>query len=284
MEQDDRPLDAPRDLAELTALIRRVVSARVSNRDAVDDIVQETVARLLAMKDRLDGRAVGPYAVVTARNLVASQWRGPTRQAPRAPAVRPTRGGRPDESSSGARRRTPCGRARAPDPRERDVLVAHEVEGQDTRSLGRRHRLHPGCGAAQLARSRAKLRVEYLIELDREPPTPQCRPVLVALSAATAAGQAELDAGYHLLDCDYCAALSQPLFDRRSPPGRTRCAWRWRPTRHRHRPPARARHRLQAGFSATEATMIATAISEIARNIVRFARRGDVTGDAGRRR
>jgi serine/threonine-protein kinase RsbT len=34
---------------------------------------------------------------------------------------------------------------------------------------------------------------------------------------------------------------------------------------------------MQAGFSATEATMIATAISEIARNIVRFARRGDVT-------
>ncbi len=34
---------------------------------------------------------------------------------------------------------------------------------------------------------------------------------------------------------------------------------------------------MTAGFSATEATVIATAISEIARNIVRFARRGEVT-------
>ena len=33
---------------------------------------------------------------------------------------------------------------------------------------------------------------------------------------------------------------------------------------------------MEAGFSATESTVIATAISEIARNIVRFARRGNV--------
>ncbi|MDQ3542930.1 MAG: anti-sigma regulatory factor [Actinomycetota bacterium] len=34
---------------------------------------------------------------------------------------------------------------------------------------------------------------------------------------------------------------------------------------------------VEAGFSATEATVIATAISEIARNIVRFARAGEIT-------
>ena len=34
---------------------------------------------------------------------------------------------------------------------------------------------------------------------------------------------------------------------------------------------------MQAGFSETEATVIATAISEIARNIVRFARGGEVS-------
>jgi serine/threonine-protein kinase RsbT len=34
---------------------------------------------------------------------------------------------------------------------------------------------------------------------------------------------------------------------------------------------------LQAGFSATEATVIATAVSEIARNIVRFAGQGEVS-------
>ena len=35
--------------------------------------------------------------------------------------------------------------------------------------------------------------------------------------------------------------------------------------------------RCEVGFSETEATVIATAISEIARNIVRFARGGEVT-------
>jgi serine/threonine-protein kinase RsbT len=42
----------------------------------------------------------------------------------------------------------------------------------------------------------------------------------------------------------------------------------------------------QAGFSATELTIIATAISEIARNIVMFANRGEIlvslVGDDGR--
>jgi serine/threonine-protein kinase RsbT len=86
-----------------------------------------------------------------------------------------------------------------------------------------------------------------------------------------------LGAGYHLLDCDFCAELSQPLLDRR-----TRA-------REETSVPVRvdadivvARQRAHevavgVGFSSTEATVIATAVSEIARNIVRFARRGEVT-------
>ena len=38
-------------------------------------IVQETLARLLAARERLDQGAAGPYAIVTARNLVSSRWR-----------------------------------------------------------------------------------------------------------------------------------------------------------------------------------------------------------------
>ncbi len=48
------------------------------------------------------------------------------------------------------------------------------------------------------------------------PPTRQCRPALLALSSGDRRRQAEVDAGYHLLDCDFCAGLSEPLFDRRS--------------------------------------------------------------------
>ena len=280
MEPDDDRLDAPRDLAALTALIRRVVSARVSSREAVDDIVQETMARLLATSSRLDGRAVGPYAVVTARNLVASQWRKADTGRRHEHRLFDPRGADAPDEVLVEREEADAVRAALErlTPRERDVLVAHEVEGQDTRSLADRLGSTPGAVAAQLARSRARLRVEYLIELDRDPPTPQCRPVLVSLSGGDRRRQAELDAGYHLLDCDYCAAVSQPLFDRRVAAGsdEVRVPVAADPdivtARQRGRDIA-----LQAGFSAAEATMIATAISEIARNIVRFARRGDVT-------
>ncbi len=55
--------------------VRRFASARLSDRHAVDDIVQEALARLLAARDRLDGSSLLPYAIVTARNLVTELGR-----------------------------------------------------------------------------------------------------------------------------------------------------------------------------------------------------------------
>ena len=75
IERDDAADAFNSELVELMALIRRVVAACVGDRDAVDEIVQETVTRLLAARGRLAGRALGPYAIVTARNLVAARWR-----------------------------------------------------------------------------------------------------------------------------------------------------------------------------------------------------------------
>ena len=75
------------------------------------------------------------------------------------------------------------GAAAAP-RRERDLLVAHEVAGTDTATLAAGRGSTPGAIAAQLNRTRAKLRVEYLLaETGTEPPTDRCRPVLFALSA-----------------------------------------------------------------------------------------------------
>ena len=65
--------DVVDEIVELTDLLRRVVASRVRDRDIADDIVQEALTRLLAARDRLDVRAVGPYAVVTARNLITSR-------------------------------------------------------------------------------------------------------------------------------------------------------------------------------------------------------------------
>ena len=89
--------------------------------------------------------------------------------------------------------------------------------------------------------------------------------------------QRELDAPRHLLECELCARLSEPLLGRG-------------PVREDevHVPisgdpdivAARQAARelaVRAGFTGTDLTMLATAVSEVARNIVRFAieRRGE---------
>jgi serine/threonine-protein kinase RsbT len=122
------------------------------------------------------------------------------------------------------------------------------------------------------------LRVEYLLAMDRvEPPTDRCRAVLLALSAGDRRRQRELDAGRHLLECDLCARFSEPLTERRRDSlEETRIPIR----RDADVVLARQRGRevaARVGFSATDLTLVATAISEIARNIVRFADRGEIT-------
>ena len=267
------------DVAELAALIRHVVAARVSDVDTVDDIVQETFARLLAARGRLDERALGPYGIVVARNLVTSHWRRTANGRrlehrlldAREPAT-------PDER---VMRREEAEAVRAAlerlAPAERAVLLGHEIDGQATASLAADVGSTAGAVAARLSRSRAKLRVEYLVELAGDPPTRWCRPVLLSLSGGDRRRQAELDVGYHLLDCDFCAGLSESLFDRRPSDvdAEQRVAIRVDADIVRARQAGRDLA-TRLGFRAAEATVVATAISEVARNIVRFARRGEI--------
>jgi hypothetical protein len=100
--------------------------------------------------------------------------------------------------------------------RDRSALVANEVEGADTATLAAELGSTPGAVAAQLARARAKLRVNYLLAIRGvDLPTSRCRSVLNALSAGDRRRQRALDAGGHLLDCEVCASLSDPLTERR---------------------------------------------------------------------
>jgi RNA polymerase sigma factor (sigma-70 family) len=270
------------DVAELTALLRRVVGSRVRDRDSVDDIVQETLARVFAARNRLDRGALGPYAVVTARNLVTGQWRrSDTSRRNEHRLIDLRVPNRPDDSvvedEEATAIRTALGRLA---PREREVLVEHVVNERDTSSLADEFASTPGAVAAQLNRSRAKLRVEYLLALGGDPPARRCRPVLLSLSAGDRRRQAELDAGYHLLDCDFCASMSGPLIDQRSSTTDEVCT-----VIEVDSDVVLARQRghelaTSLGFSASEATVIATAISELARNIVRFARRGEIVVSA----
>jgi serine/threonine-protein kinase RsbT len=164
-------------------------------------------------------------------------------------------------------------------PAEREVLLAHEVTGTATAELAARRNTSPGAIAAQLDRTRAKLRVEYLLaDHAVTVPTDQCRPVLFALSAGDRRRQRELDTAGHLLSCDVCLQLSIDLFERR-PPTTPDDEATIMVTVDADVVTARQEGRAiaaKAGFTVTELTVIATAISEVARNIVKFARRGQI--------
>jgi anti-sigma regulatory factor (Ser/Thr protein kinase) len=131
--------------------------------------------------------------------------------------------------------------------------------------------------AAQLNRTRARLRVEYLLALDDvELPTDRCRAVLYALSGGDRRRQREVDAGRHLLECEVCARLSEPLLERR-PAGDNEVKIRVQKDADVVRARKSARELAsKLEFSRTDLTLIATAVSEIARNIVRFAGNGEM--------
>ena len=206
------------DLLALTPLIRRVVAARVRDPQVVDDLVQETFARLLQAGPRLDDGALAPFAVVLARNVAVSFVRGRFTEARhRHRLVELTEPDRPEERAlrQEEARAVAEGLARLP-ARDRSALVANEVEGADTATLAAEVGSTPGAVAAQLARARAKLRVNYLLAFRGvDLPTDRCRSVLNALSAGDRRRQRALDAGGHLLDCEVCASLSEPLTERR---------------------------------------------------------------------
>jgi len=267
------------DLAALLPVVRRVVAARVRDAGAVDDLVQETLVRVLGAAARISPELVEAYAIVTARNVVASMWQQRDRARRNQHRVLdlqlpPT----PDESVLLDEERGAVAQAlrRLPD-KEREALLAHEVAGQDTRSLAEERGSTAGAVAAQLNRARARLRVEYLLAVEQvEPPTDRCRPVLLALSGGDRRRQREVDAARHLLECELCGRLSEPLLERgQQRDDQVRIAIR----ADSDVVTARQRAREVAagiGFTGTDLTVIATAVSEVTRNIVRFAGSGEV--------
>jgi RNA polymerase sigma factor (sigma-70 family) len=203
---------------EVTAVepvIRRVVAARAANPADVDDLVQDCLERLLAARARLAPEAVLPYAVVTARNLVSSHAKTAMRHAAAAPRViDPAEPDRPEDVllAGEARRAMTSALAQLTAQERRDLLAYYDADpAADAKAAESR-----GALRVRMSRTRAKLRLEYLLAFRHvELPTPACRRVLLAISAGDTRRQREADAGQHLLDCQTCAALSEPL-DRRS--------------------------------------------------------------------
>jgi RNA polymerase sigma factor (sigma-70 family) len=266
-------------IVDLVPVVRRVVAARVRDPHLVDDLVQETLARLMAARARIDPETLVPYAIVTARNLMASNAERGDLDRRKAHLLAPVATDpSPEDEVLGEEQRGLVGAAlrRLPEV-DRELLVAHEVEGADTASIAARRGSTAGAVAAQLARGRAKLRVEVLLAQETaEPPTDRCRPVLIALSGGDRRRQRQLDATGHLLECDFCTRLAPPLLERRSSANDEA---RVRVLKDADVVAARQKGRevaAAAGFSATDATLVATVISELARNIVQFAERGEI--------
>ena len=262
----------------MRTIVRRVVASRVRDAHLVDDLVQETLTKVLAAWDRIDPDTAIPYAITTARNVVASTWRQVDttgRNLHRVVDLLPV--DRPEDAVLDREESDAVAAAltHLPD-RDRALLLAHDVEGRELAALAREASTSPGALAAQLKRTRARLRVEYLLAMDHtEPPTPQCRPVLLALSGGDRRRQRELDVSGHLLACPYCAELGRPLSQRSADDRTTRIPV----TTDADVVLARQTGRdlaVALGFSPTDGTVIATAISEITRNIVKFAGTGEV--------
>ena len=215
---DTERIDEHAVVVALSGPLRRVVAARIGDPHLVDDVVQETILRMLDARDRVADVALLPYAVVTARNLVATRGRRDAtaeRNASRLVDMQAPAG--PEESLLRAEEADAVRVALRHLPaRERDTLIAHEVHGVDTKSLAESNSSTPGGVAAQLARARARMRVEYVLVLRGvDLPSDSCRSVLLALSIGDQRRQKALDAGSHLLSCATCAELSEPLLARK---------------------------------------------------------------------
>lgn len=268
------------DVTDLLPMLRRIVAAKIGEHPAAEDLVQETLVRVLAAQDRIEAGMARAYAIATVRNLMATMWREEDRhQRNRHRVHDPGEPERADELVVASAESAAMAKAvQRLDDRERRLLLAHEVEGEPTSSLAGDAGSTSGAIAAQLKRTRARLRVEYLLALDQvEPPTDRCRPVLLSLSSADRRRQRELDAARHLLECGLCSRLSEPLLARG--PQRAdevHVEIQSDPDIVRARQAARD-VAVRAGFTGSDLTLLATAVSEIARNIVRFADRGAMT-------
>ena len=268
-------------VADLVPVLRRVVGARIKDPHVLEDLVQETIARLMSSSSRVDPAKLHHYAAVTARRVVASYAERNDRARDRLHLLADTADAEP--ASDGLLQqedREFVGAALAQlSAADRDLLVAHEVHGEDTSTMAAERGSTPGAVAASLSRARASLRVEYLLASEGlEPPSDRCRPVLRALSGGDRRRQRELDVDVHLLECTTCAQLADRLFERREriADGDVRVPV----SRDADVVTARQQGReaaARAGFSFSDQTLIATAISEVSRNIVKFAERGEVT-------
>ena len=79
-DPDGPSVDSDTAMEALIPIVTRVVRARVTDDGLAEDLVQETLVRVLARANRVAPGMLEPYAIVTAKNVVASLWTERDRQ------------------------------------------------------------------------------------------------------------------------------------------------------------------------------------------------------------
>lgn len=211
----DRAGDALRDAAEI---VRRVVATRIRDPQLVEDLTQETLVRVASARDRLDDESLRPYAIVTARNVVAEHGRSQAVHGRHLHRLVEHHGDDGPEQTALAREETDALAAALEqlDVDERTLLLRHEAEGIDLNTLAEESGSSRGAIAMRLARARALLRLEFVLALRKVTlPSNRCRAVLLALSAGDGRRVDRLDGEQHLEGCDTCRALAEPVSERK---------------------------------------------------------------------
>ena len=119
----------------------------------MDDLVQDTLARVVEARPRLDEETLAPYAIATARNLVNLHFRKEDRRRRHAHRlIDLRRPDQPEEVTLTQEERRAVNLALAElSARDRSAVVEHEVMGADTAALARESGSTPASVAAQLA-------------------------------------------------------------------------------------------------------------------------------------
>src|SRR4051794_2780136 len=205
-------------LADLTATVRRVLRARTADAELVEDLTQETLLKVVAAQPRLEADALRAYAIVTARNALVEHYRRQATSRRHAHRLVDYRGLAGPEQLTLEREETDA-LAEALDhldPQDRQLLVAHEAEGESLDQIAEREHVTTRSVASRLARARAQLRVEFVLAFRNVAPIPaRCRNTLMALSMGDRRRQEELGAAEHVATCPTCSQLSKPIVQRR---------------------------------------------------------------------
>jgi RNA polymerase sigma factor (sigma-70 family) len=205
------------ELQELTAVLKRAALARGLNNADAEDVAQEAISRLLTASERLASDAWLPFALTTTSNLIADAYRREQRERKHRHRLVERDDSGPELDYLDIEQAAAVRAALDGLPLEDRQLLVDHSDGRSTHELAAASLSTPAAIAARLARTRARLRLDYLLALRRvELPTVTCRRVLLAVSAADQRRQQALDAADHLAECHTCTALVPPLAERRS--------------------------------------------------------------------